>query len=110
MAFESAFLELMPHTVSLASWAGSSTEGYGRPNYGTASTYRARVSSPGAKDLIRFSTGQTMAHRLVAWVATTRSVGLRDKFSFESSTFRIVGIERPADQDGVHHLKLFLGR
>ena len=110
MTFESAFLTLMPHTVSLASWVGFSTEGYGRPTYGTASTYRARVSSPGAKDLLRFSTGQTMASKLVAWVATTRATELRDQVTFESSTFRIVGIERPADQDGVHHLKLYLGR
>jgi hypothetical protein len=110
VSFESGFLDLMPHTVSLASWTGFSTDGHGVPTYGTASTYRARVASPGAQELLRFSTGQTMVDRKVAWVATTRAVTLRDQVAFEGSTLRIVMFDRPADQDGVHHLKLYLGR
>jgi hypothetical protein len=59
---------------------------------------------------VRFSTGQHPIPVLEAWLATTATVTLQDKFTFSGSTYRIVDVERPPDETGVHHCKLVLGR
>lgn len=109
MAFESAFLDLMPHTVTLNAFSALSTDGYGRPTYATAATtVQARVVE--RREKLVGPDGKELVTSHVAWLATTGSWTVRDKFTFESSTYRILLVSRMPDEDGLHHQKVLLGR
>lgn len=107
MAFETAFLALMPHTVTHTAFSAYSTDGYGTPSYGTASTsIRARVVARQRKVLD--SQGAEIAGDHVAWLNTTRTIGLRDKLTFSATTYEILEVARFPDMDGLHHQRLTL--
>jgi len=107
VAFQSAFLGLMPHSVAIASWAGYSTDGYGTPSYGAAATtVRARVVARQQRVLQR--DGSEVAGNHVAWLATTMTITLRDRFTFEGSTMEILSVARYPDHAGLHHQMLTL--
>lgn len=109
MAFESAFLDLMPHTVTLNAFSALSTDGYGLPTYASAATtVRARVVE--RREKLVLPDGKELVTSHVAWLATTGSITDRDKFTFESATYRIFSVARMPDQDGLHHQKVLLGR
>jgi hypothetical protein len=101
VAFESAFLELMPHTVTRKAWAGR--DSYGKPSYSTAtaSSYRARVV---AKPLtLAGPQGIELVATHIMYLATTDNIGAKDQITYDGSTFRIIEIGREPDQDGMHH-------
>lgn len=103
------FLPLLPDTVVHMPY---STHGaYGAPSYtsSTKQTYPARVLSK--RTVVFNAQGEEVVARHVAWVGTTRSIGELDLFGWPTSatTFRIVAVEQPKDQYGIHHNKVFLG-
>lgn len=105
--FNPAFLTLMPYSVVLNSFSTYTTGGYGTPTYSnTATTVRARVVAKQAKVLQR--DGTEIAGDHVAWLATTMTITLRDKLTFNGSTFEILSVGRYPDQVGMHHQKLTL--
>lgn len=108
MTFQTAFLRAMPHSVILTAFSGYSTDGYQRPVYAsTSSTVRARVVEKRERVIVS-PEGQELVTSHIGWVATTQTITQRTKFSFESSTYRIMQVERYPDQDGLHHQKLYL--
>lgn len=112
MAFESAFLELMPHSIVVkrftkATTAGSTQGTYGFANYSTAaSTYRGRFVVKNVK-LVR-SDGSEFSGDHVAWLATTASITRRDKVTFHATTYEILQVGIFPDETGVHHTRLVL--
>ena len=107
MTFQAAFLQLMPHSVVLNAFSAESTAGYGAPGYATAATtMRARVVAKQQKVLQR--DGSEIAGDHVAWLASTRTITLRDKLTFQGSTYEILSVARYPDDVGLHHQKLTL--
>lgn len=114
MAFEQAFRELMPFSIvvkrfSKATTAGSTQGTYGAPGYTTlATTYAGRLVLKHTRTMR--ADGSEFVGDHVAWLATTASIGQRDKVTFSGSTFEILGVGRYPDEDGQHHTKLILRR
>lgn len=113
MAFESAFLSLMPHRITIkhfarATTAGSSAGSYGTPTYtsAAATTYRGRFVMQNVK-LVRPDGSEYMGKH-VAWLATTASITRKDKVTFQATTFEILDVGIYPDEDGAHHTKLIL--
>ena len=112
MAFESGFLDLMPHTITVktftrASTGGSSAGSYGAPDYTTSSaSYRGRFVVKNTK-LVR-PDGSEFSGSHVAWLATTHSITQRDKVTFTGSTYEVLQVGIFPDEDGAHHTRLIL--
>lgn len=105
MAFQAAFLRLMPDTITVHAYRRASTAGYGGPTYTTAAaSYRARVVAVPTK--VKGSTGLDVVATHTMWVATTTDIGARDKLTFGGSTFEIVEVARYPDEEGRHHTRL----
>jgi len=112
VSFETAFLELMPHSIVVkrftkATTAGSSAGTYGAPGYTTgATTYRGRFLTRNTK--LNRPDGSEFSGNHVAWLATTHSITQRDKVTFLATTYEILEVAPYPDQDGVHHTRLIL--
>lgn len=112
MAFESAFLSLMPHRIVVkrftkATTAGSSQGSYGTATYSTAATtYRGRFVVKNMK--LTRPDGSEFSGDHVAWLATTASITERDKVTFASSTYEILKVGIFPDEQGAHHTRLIL--
>lgn len=106
MTFDPDLLELLPHTVQIASPTGYSV--YGTASFGSPSTYQARlIVKPGA---IRTMQGEVVESRTVAWVASTRTFTVADRITLpDGTTPPIVLIEQYPDEDGSYYSKLILG-
>lgn len=100
-----AFDDLMPDAVVITAFAKYSTAGTGQPTYSGASTYRARVVA--GPVLVKGSSGRDVVATHTIWLATTATVGAKDKCAFGGSTFEIVSQSRLPDESGRHHTKLF---
>lgn len=100
------FLGLMSTSVIVKAF--STEDASGAVTYSTAaSTYSARVVS---KPVQTFdSRGAEVVARHVAYVASTSRIGAKDQLTWNGSTYRIVSVETPTDQFGVHHNKVLLG-
>lgn len=112
MSFESAFLDLMPHSVVVkrftkATTAGSSQGSYGTATFSTAaSTYRGRFVVKNTK--LTRPDGSEFSGDHVAWLATTASITRKDKVTFAGSTYEILQVGIFPDDTGVHHTRLIL--
>lgn len=108
MAFESAFLSMMPSTIKVSTRTGHSN--YGEPTFAATTTnYRARiVDKPG---FVRTANGETIEFTSVCWIASTGgTITVDDRVTMPGGTTpQIVAVERYPDQDGNHHVKLMLG-
>lgn len=112
MSFESAFLELLPHSIVVKSFTrystgGSSAGSYGGAGYSaTASTYRGRMVVKNVK-LVR-PDGSEFSGSHVVWLATTQSITRRDKVTFQGTTYEIFQVGIFPDETGAHHTRLVL--
>jgi len=109
MAWTDPLLDMMPQTLTHASWAGMSTDGYATTTYSTSTTsYRCRVTSK--QRMVRnFNGEEEMALTTVA-VASTSTFSALDKFTLPDSTTPILlSVETFRDEDGVTHSKLGFG-
>ena len=105
MAWSTAFEKLMPATVQVASLAGLSTDGYGTPTYGSASTYKARVV--GKQHLVRTFAGVEETARTMVWVASTSTFAPSARFTLpDGTTPELLAVTAVPDSDGIHHVKL----
>jgi len=109
MAYTDDLLELMPDTLTHASWTGMSTDGYGHTTYSTASTtYPCRVVT--GQRLIRNFDGVEDVATTTVWVASTSTFSALDKFTLPGGTAPVLlSIETFRDEDGVTHSKLGFG-
>lgn len=109
MAFESAFLQLMPSTVKVSTRSGHNA--YGEPTFAATTTnYRARIVEK--RDFIRTGTGETLETSHVLWVRSTgaTSITTDDRITLpDGTTPQILMVEQYPDVDGEHHRKVILG-
>lgn len=111
MSFDQTFLELMPETVQIAPL--SSRDEYGAPTYGPNVSRRARVLE--ALEKVVDDDGREVMATTLVWVAPDPTAGLpvvsvRDRVTLpDGSTPPLLRVERVSDEDGPHHLKIYLG-
>lgn len=105
---EPALRALMTQTIRVSTRSGHTA--YGAPSFAaTATTYRARiVDRPG---FTRGNTGEDVAYRSIAWIASTGSLHVDDRYLLPDGTSPpVVALERYPDERGAyHHAKLFFG-
>lgn len=104
----SDFLDLMPDTVSYQ--AVSSRDAYGKPTYGTAVNYRARVSFKTIRTTSMVS-GQEVLAAGEMWLAGTLAPpNIDDRFTLSNGkTPKILNFEQFQDTEGIHHTKILFG-
>lgn len=104
---ESDLLSLMPHTVTVAPWV--SQNAYGEASYGSAVSYTARIQ--GKMQMIRDATGVERVSTVTVYVATTASIGPKDKLTLPSgwtpASPSIIAIQRVSDESGDHHTVIY---
>lgn len=104
----SDFLSLMPRTITHA--AVVSRDAYGKPTYGTATYYRARVTRQTKRVRSRVS-GEDAISDTTIWVGgVIPSLGIDDRITLhDGSTPILINWEAPEDETGEHHMKLYMG-
>ena len=108
MSWSTAFEELMPDGVSIKSLTSVSTDGYATPVYGSASTYKARVVQK--QTLVRTFAGTEELSQTTVWIASTSTLAPSIELTVNGSTLGpLMALEAIPDEDGIHHLKAFLG-
>lgn len=108
MGFESAFLELMPITISVST--RTSHDNYGQPVYSaTVRQFRARYTKQ--QNFSRDTNGEPVRVSGTLWIAcSTRDINESDRITLpDGTTPPIVSVTRQSDDDGVHHHKVSLG-
>lgn len=105
---------LMSSSVSVA--ARTSQDGYGKPVYGTPTTYRAHVSR--RRRMVRSQSGQEVTSEQALYLATTDfiaessqiTLSTQDAGSTEPYALHPVirAVERRSDQRGPHHVVVYL--
>lgn len=88
-------------------------DGYGDPVFSTsASTYQCRISE--IPKLVRNFMGEEVIASNTVWVASTQSLSAIAQYSFvdyggDTIFPNLISMERLADEDGLHHHKLYFG-
>ena len=115
MALDRDLLALMPRTVTVAAPSGGLSAA-GVPTFSTGSTtLRARVTPVAEQVIDDRGVERTSSH--VAWLASTSSTGppaaLSAAWKFTSSVLPSgvvpLRVERPDDEEGRHHVKVWFG-
>lgn len=110
MGFDAAFGALMPHTVTVSSITGVSTDGHGTPTYGTGTAYTALVQDK-QQEVITVA-GHTAVSRSIAWIKSTSTFDVSDRFELSVSPGEypaVLVVANMYDQDGLHHVKVWFG-
>ena len=111
MGWDSAFDDLMIDTVIVTPLASVSTDGYGTPVFGTATTYMARVVRE--QKLVRTFEGTEELSTVTAWLKSTATFGPTARYTFPSSTGEttqtLMAVNAYPDEDGIHHVRLRFG-
>ncbi len=96
----------MADTVDVYSIA--SRDAYGSPNYGTPSSYSARVVRKPTR--VVDAAGDEVVARGVVWVATTDTIDPEDRIELpDGTTPPIIAVDRISDEAGDHHIKVYFG-
>lgn len=106
MTFVDDLADLMPSTIYIASYVSS--DAYGKALHGTPVAARARVThKPTA---IRNWAGEQVIARGVVWAATADAFGPRDLLTLpDGSEPPVLAADRPEDENGDRHLKVYFG-
>ena len=111
MAWDTEFESMMVDGVSVKSLSAYSTDGYGRPVWGSATTYKARVVRE--QKLVRTFQGTEELSTITAWLKSTSTFGPLAEYTLPSSTsaglLNLMAVDAYPDTDGVHHVKLSFG-
>lgn len=104
----SDFLDLMQDTITMQ--LVTVRDGFGKPTYGAATSYRARVVYKSMRTTNRFS-GQDAVAAGAVWIAGVILPGdIDDKVTLpDGSTPKILYWEEYPDEVGNHHTKLLFG-
>lgn len=111
MSFDTEFLELMAQTVRVSTQV--SFDGYGDPTYSTGYTeYPARITE--TPKVVRNFMGEEVIASNTVWVASTGLIPATVQVTWtrdDGSTMvpNLISMERPSDEDGTHHHKLYFG-
>ena len=108
MAWDTEFETLMVDTVEVTPFKSYSTDGYGSPVWGTATTYQARVVRE--QKLVRTFEGTEELATITAWLKSTSTFGPLARYRLPSSTgaglLNLMAVDAYPDQDGPHHVRL----
>ncbi len=109
------FLHMMSSSVQVAERSGS--DGYGKPTYGSAATYRAHLSRK--RRLVRNESGQEVVSGQAVYLATSANIQPTARITLSTSDVGsteqwavqppIMSVERRFDGAGPHHVVLYLG-
>lgn len=100
------WLDMMPHTVTHAAYAGRTA--YGAPAFGSPASYRARVSYEAS--YIRKTDGSEVLARGNVILAGTPAVTPEDQITLpDGSTPQIIAADMHADEHGPHHTSVHFG-
>lgn len=107
MAWDSAFLELMPHTITVSTMTGF--DAYGDPAHSTSgTTYRARVKEE--PKLIRDFIGEEVISTVTVWVASTGQIPATSLVTLPGGDQpALLSVSQVPDEDGIHHNVLHFG-
>ena len=111
----SRFRHLMSSTVTVAPRSGN--DGYGKPTYGAAVTYRAHLSRK--RNVVRGSTGQEVVSQQAVYLATADNIQPTARVTLTTGDVGsttpdainplILAVERRFDGNEPHHVVLYLG-
>ena len=108
MSWSTELDALMPHTITVGALASFSTDGYGTPTFGAASSYTARVV--GKQTLVDTFRGTEELAKTVVYVKATSTFGPSDQITLpDGTTPELLAVEAFPDEDGAHHTKLMFG-
>ena len=109
-----AWHHMMSSTASVAPRSGM--DGYGKPTYGTAVSYKAHLSRK--RRLVRGANGQEVVSDQALYLATGDNIQPTGKVTLSTADIGsteaaqisppIVAVERRFDQYGPHHVVLYL--
>lgn len=111
MSFEAAFLDFMPHTITV--YEHDSFNAYGEPSYSTAgTTYSAMIEE--RPDVIRAAFGDEVVSSHIVYVASTSRIPMTARVVLNDGSTSppeppLVRSDVFSDQDGIHHVALFFG-
>ncbi len=102
------FLDMMPRTITHA--AVTSRDAYGKPSYGTPTSYRARVTRE-IKRVRSQVNGQDAISDTTVWVGgVIPNLVIDDQITLHDGTTPVlISWEAPEDEAGEHHMKLYMG-
>jgi len=112
MAFEPDFLEMMPHTVTIAPWVSRTAAGV--DVFGAPVAYRARIvgkilSLRRAERSDRTVIFDVYLHAGTAVITSKDKLTLDGDAAWVDGTPIIFAVARSTDEDGHHHVKLQCG-
>ncbi len=100
------FADMLNQTIILAEMA--SRDAYGKPNYGTPVSYKARVTYK--QDLLRDAAGREVLSKGFVWIQGAPTVSPEDQLTLpDNTTPPIVTTEIYYDEVGAHHTKVYFG-
>jgi len=112
MAFESEFLSMMPHTVTVAPFV--SRDKYNIPTYGPPVAFRARITGKILSIRKSDKSDESVIFDVYIQAGTTR-ITAQDQLILDGDpawvdgTPVIFAVARSTDDDGHHHVKLQCG-
>ena len=108
MTFTDNFADMLTETITVASWAGMSTDGYATTTYSTTTTdYACR--SVGEQKLVRNFDGEEEMSAMSVSVASTSTFSALDKFTLDGLSPPLLSVETYRDEYGITHSKLKFG-
>jgi hypothetical protein len=108
MTFTDHFADMLTETITVASWAGMSTDGYATTTYSTATTNYACRSVTGQRLVRNFDGVEEMSTMTVS-VASTSTFSAMDQFTLAGVSPPLLSIETYRDEYGITHSKLGFG-
>ena len=107
MSFESDFLSMMPHTITVRARASRNSDG--SDTFSTsASSLTARVVT--TRKWVRNSEGVAVQASQEAWVASTGTLAVDSRYTLPDGTSPpVLAVESFPDESGTHHGHLLFG-
>lgn len=109
MAAITAFLDFMPHTVTVAPF--SAIDGYGQATYGAAVSYKARIQGP--VKFLHQATQQERVSSQTVYVGSTAAISSKDKLTlpsgFDVTAVKILQVDPVSDENVLMFSVLYCG-
>ena len=106
--FTDNFADMLTETITVASWAGMSTDGYATTTYSTSSaSYACR--SVTEQTLVRNFDGEEELSTMTVNVASTSTFSALDQFTLNGQTPTLLSVATYRDEYGITHSKLAFG-
>jgi hypothetical protein len=108
MPMDPALKKLFIYEITLEPYSGQ--DGYAKPSYGTAKTYKARIER--TRTMIRAADGhEEVSERRIFLDTTDTTITTKDRITlptaFTPTKPKIIDVQVVSDHKGVHHVVLF---